>query len=72
ELLYPTIMYNILGSKTFEGRVLYVLDEINQRVTPRDFYKYGAEEETQQRIRASYKALQELKERFESFCMQRS
>ena len=30
-------------SKTFEGRVLYVLNEINQRVDPRDFHKYGAE-----------------------------
>jgi len=59
-------------AKTFEDRVLYVLNEINHRVDPQDFRKYGREPDTQSLLMRHYAGLEKLKGRFEAVCALRS
>ncbi|MEK6857009.1 MAG: hypothetical protein AABX39_00285, partial [Nanoarchaeota archaeon] len=53
---------------TFEERVLYTINEMDNKIDPQTFYKYGNASDTLEKINKCYSALQQLKGRFEGVC----
>ncbi len=55
-------------SDNFNERLLYVVNEIDRKVTPKDFYKHGSARETQERLHQQYAFLQQVKGKCEAVC----
>lgn len=53
---------------SFEERVLYTIQEMDRKIDPQTFYKYGNDKDTQEKVSKFYLALQQLKGRFEGVC----